>query len=260
MKIPVLCLAVLFPLSWLSAQRPVPSPAPVESERPQQPASKKVLDLGDKMPATFVLKDIDGKEHKAAAYMGRVVVVNFHSITCPIQAAWDPAFAELQEQYGDKGVVFLHVNSNVGEIGREPPKVDGDARPYAEIREHLARKKLPFTLLVDHGNVVADFFQARTTPHAYVFSAAGQLVYKGLVDDDQRRTKGDQAKRYVAETLDTLLKGDPVEPFQTKEAGCSIKRVDAAGGGQRGGRRGGRGQRPGAGGGRNGGGQNGGGD
>lgn len=212
-----------------------PQPAPA-TEKPQEPQAPKTISLGQRLPEATALKDIDGKEHKAADYKGKLVVLNFFSIQCPIQAAWDPTLAALQREYEAKGVVFLNIDSNTTEIDKPVPEGEG-AKPYAAIRAHLAKKELPYTVLVDHGNKVADLLQASATPHVFVFAKDGRLVYRGLIDDDQRRSKGDAAKRYLADTLDQLLAGAKVEPSETQPVGCSIKRARSDGDGP------GRGQR-----------------
>lgn len=245
---------VVFPflLATVFAQDPVPSEKPAgeapkseaqKSEAPEtearDPAKKpadaapKTLELGKRVDGTLILKDIDGKDVRAADLMGKVTVVNFYSIQCPVQAQWDNRLAAIQEDFADKGVVFLHVNSNVTEIGKEPPKVEGDAKPYDAIRQHLADKELPFRVLVDHGNKVADLFAATSTPHVYVFGNDGKLVYKGLVDDDQRDAKKDTRKNYLRDVLGKLVAGETVEPSATQEVGCSIKRDGANGNGRR---------------------------
>ncbi|MEQ1632592.1 MAG: hypothetical protein ABL997_09485, partial [Planctomycetota bacterium] len=87
----------------------------------------------------------------------------------------------------------------------------------------------PFRVLVDHGNKVADLFAATSTPHVYVFGTDGKLVYKGLVDDDQRDAKKDTRKDHLRDVLGKLMKGETVEPASTNEVGCSIKRVEGTG-------------------------------
>lgn len=230
---------------------PPPPPAPTEkpAEKPaEKPVAKpKVLELGARIDGTLSLPDIDGKPQLAHELMGKVTVVNFYSIQCPIQAAWDSRLAEIQKDFAAQGVTFLHIDSNATEIGAEPPKVEGEQKPYENIRAHLAAKELPFRVLVDHGNKVADLFAATSTPHVYVFGKDGKLVYKGLVDDDQRNAKPDGRQNHLRDVLGKLVKDEKVEPFATKEVGCSIKRA-GAGGGQGGrrprgeGRRGGGGQ------------------
>ena len=66
----------------------------------------------------------------------------------------------------------------------------------------------------------------------------GKLIYKGLVDDDQKNRNAEKRNNYLRDVLGKLLKNEKVEPFATKEEGCSIKRLGAK---ERGGR--GRGER-----------------
>ncbi len=145
----------------------------------------------------------------------------------------DGRLAEIQKEFESQGVVFLHIDSNVTEIGKEAPAADGEKKSYENIREHLAEKKLPFRVFVDHGNKVADLFGATSTPHVYVFDTKGKLVYRGLVDDDQRGNKLEGRTNYLRDTVDKLASGVEVTAFSTKEVGCSIKRVDGGGKGRR---------------------------
>ncbi len=208
-------------------------------ERPAEPTPKEpvVLQLGKRPDGDIALSDLDGTEFRAAQLMGKVTVVNFYSIQCPVQAAWDQRLAHLQRDFEEAGVVFLHIDSNVTEIGKEPPPPpEGDEKPYATIREHLAKKGLPFRVLVDHGNKVADLFGATCTPHVFVFGSDGRLVYKGLVDDDQRDKNKEGRKNHLRDVLDKLTQGETVEPFATRETGCGIKRANAPKRPRRGGR------------------------
>ena len=200
-------------------------PAPAAADKPVQ---TKVLQLGQRMNGQTTLTDIDGVPVKAHDLMGKVTVVNFWSTQCPIQKAWDQRLAQIQKDFEGQGVVFLHIDSNVTEIGEAPQKAEGDKKPYANIRDHLKEKGLPFRVLVDHGNKVADFMGANTTPHIYVFAADGKLVYKGLVDDDQKDKNADKRQNYLRDVLGKLTKNEKVEPSETKEQGCTIKRVKVA--------------------------------
>ena len=227
---PLLRLALSSCLAFpLIAQEPDAKPAPASAGKQEQDAPK-TLQLGQRVNGATTLLDLDGKPVKAQDQMGKITVVNFYSIQCPIQRAWDKRLAEIQTEFGKQGVVFLHIDSNVTEIGAAPPAADGDEEPYAKVKEHLKKNELPFRVLADHGNKVADMFDAKTTPHIYVFGKDGKLVYKGLVDDDQKNQNADSRKNYLRDVLGSLLKGEKVEPFATKEVGCTIKRVSAGGG------------------------------
>ena len=213
---------------FLAAQETgAPKPAVKPAEATQK-AEMKTLSLNTRANGGIVLKDIDGNEHKAKSFQGKITVVNFYSTTCPIQAAWDDRLAAIQNEFSKKDVVFLNINSNRSEIGETPPVAKDGEKPYDNIRKHLAAKNLPFKVLVDHGNVVADAFGAKTTPDVFVFGKNGKLVYRGLVDDDQANKLGDKANRHLNNVLTKLVAGETVESYETKPQGCSIKRMPKA--------------------------------
>lgn len=252
---PATLLAATLLAANLPAQEPkpapTPAPAPAPAAKPTTDAAPadaktapkpKLLELGGRIDGGLTLSDLDGAPVRAHDLMGTITVVNFYSIQCPIQAAWDQRLAQIQKDFAAQGVTFLHIDSNVTEIGEAPPKVEGDAKPYDTIRQHLAKKELPFRVLVDHGNAMADLFQAKTTPHVYVFGKDGRLVYKGLVDDDQRDKNADGRQNHLRDVLGKLVKGEKFEAFATREAGCTIKRVAAPGANGQGRDGGGRGQ------------------
>lgn len=194
---------------------------PVQEEKPS-----KTLELGGLLKSVFTsLPDMDGKEVKAEDLDGKTVVVNFYSIRCPIQRDWDQRIVQIQRDRAREDVVFLHINSNYTEIGETPPKEEDGNPSYKNIREHLERNSLPYRILLDHGNRVADLWGAKTTPHIHVFDKTGRLVYRGLVDDDQRNVNPEGRRNHLVEVLEKLSRDETVIPFQTKEIGCVIQRV-----------------------------------
>lgn len=223
------CLSLPLFAQSPAKEAPTQEPGP-KTEAPKQEAPK-TLQLGQRAHGDVTLTDLDGKAVKAHDFMGKVTVVSFYSRKCPIQKAWDARLAQIQKDFEGQGAVFLHINSNGNEIDAN----EDDQKPVETLKAHLKDKGLPFRVLLDHGNKVADLFDAKTTPHVYVFGADGKLVYKGLVDDDQKDRNADKRTNYLRDVVGKLLKNEKVEPFATKEEGCSIKRVGAAGGG-RGGR------------------------
>ena len=243
MRLLHLCLVSGFVLAAASTAQDKPpqphAPTATAGKSKSTPSAADAIELGQRIDGELSLRDIDGQEQKAKDLMGKVTVINFYSIQCPVQAQWDERLAQIQKDFAEQGVVFLHIDSNVTEIGEKAPEQtkadDKEAKkPYENVRAHLAEKGLPFRVLVDHGNKVADLFAATSTPHVYVFGVDGKLVYKGLVDDDQRDTKQDTRTNYLRDVLGKLTKGETVEPSSTRAVGCSIKRL---GGNNRGGGR-----------------------
>lgn len=218
----------------LIAQEPGKQPAPGKepAAKPADAAAKaeppKTLTLGTRVNGEVTLNDLDGKPVKANEHMGKITVVNFFSIDCPIQGKWNARLANIQKEFEGQGVVFLHVDSNTTEIdavekgGKKLTKEENLQR----VRDYLKTNQLPFRVLVDNGNKVADMFDAKTTPHIYVFAKDGKLVYKGLVDDNTDESK--VQKHHLKDVLGKLSKGEKVEPSSNKEEGCTIKRAMVA--------------------------------
>jgi len=163
----------------------------------------------------FTLADQDGKPWSLADRKdSKAVVVVFIGTECPVNVQYLPTLAGLHKVYSDRGVTFVAVNSNVH---------DTPARITAWVRAN----KLPFAVLKDTGNVVADDFAARRTPEAFVLSPQGQVLYRGGIDDrvgvGYRRKE--PTRRDLAAALDEALAGKAVSTPLTEAAGCLIARA-----------------------------------
>src|SRR5437764_784737 len=75
------------------------------------------------------------------------VVVVFLGTQCPINNAFLPVLARLHTKYAPRSVQFLGINSN----SQDSP---------AAVTEHAKKNDLPFPVLKDPGNVIADQFGA----------------------------------------------------------------------------------------------------
>jgi peroxiredoxin len=159
----------------------------------------------------FKLPDTTGKEHALSDYKGKILVLNFSSQECPFSRGADPAISELATAYKDKGVVFLGVDSNK----------DLDA---AEIQAHIDEAGIPYAILKDAGNKLADAAGARVTPEIYVINKDGKLAYHGAPDDRAGPTSTPTAF-YLKDALEALTAGKAVEKPTVKAWGCGIKRA-----------------------------------
>lgn len=207
-----------------------------QGEEQQKEQKPKVLKIGDQVDPTLVLKDLFGKEHHLVQKKDdKVTLLVFYSIQCPWMKPALPKLQAVQEEYAKRGVTLLAINSNVTEIGKEPQKAtekeDGTMTvPYFDQVEHHKKHGLKFPVLVDHGNVVADLFAATATPHCFVIDTKGVLRYEGGIDDDPRGAKSDEEREdWLRLALDAVLAGEKVEKAETREHGCTIKRIAAKG-------------------------------
>lgn len=165
----------------------------------------------DQPVAPFSLPNYDDTKvdvGKWADHTGTLVL--FIATKCPISNAYNTRMAQLADTYTAKGIRVVAVNSN-------------SAEPPAEMAEHAKKHKFSFPVLKDTGNVIADRFDAKVTPEAYLIDAKGVLRYHGRIDDS--RDEGGVKSRDLQAALDALLAGKAIPVKETVAFGCSIKRV-----------------------------------
>lgn len=174
--------------------------------------------VGKPAPA-FELQGSDGKTHKLADFQGKIVVVVFHSLKCPWAVAYDPVLAKIAagvpKSKDEKApqVVFLGVNSN-------------KAESMEDIKAAHAKSPLPFVILKDPGNKIADAYHAKTTPHTYVIDGKGVVRYVGGIEKAPAGVDGvgKSAEQYLAPVLASLVEGKEPSVTKTAAIGCTIKR------------------------------------
>ncbi len=172
--------------------------------------------VADKPVADFSLPDPrhDGRKVSLADLKEKVVVVVFVGTECPINNAYMPRLVELHDEFAKKGVAFLAVNAN----SQDTPE---------RVAKHAERYHLPFPVLKDAGNVVADQFGAKRTPEAFVLDAGRRVRYRGRIDDQYGVgfSRPAPTRRDLAEALNEVLAGKPVTTATTEPAGCQVARL-----------------------------------
>ncbi len=138
----------------------------------------------------------------------KAAVILFISTQCPVSNAYNAKMAALATEFGPKGVAFIGINSNKAESAEN-------------VATHAKTNNLNFTILKDDNNVIADRFDARVTPEAYVTNDKGILVYHGNIEPQD-----DESKRNLATVLSALVEGKPAPIEATRAFGCTIKRVN----------------------------------
>ncbi len=145
----------------------------------------------------------------------KITVVNFWSSKCPYSVGWEERLTAIYNEYSKKGVQFVMIDSNSTES-------------VADIESYSKTSKIPYSIHIDPRSEVADLFDAKTTPHIYVFDKTRTLRYVGAIDDDAKGSKKmEERKNYLRDALNALIDGKKVETNSTKPAGCSIKRPKA---------------------------------
>ena len=173
-------------------------------------AGPSTLTIGAPAPQ-FSLMDQDGKPVSLAEYAGKTVVLEWTNPECPFVQRHYKAktMTTLADEYKDKGVVWLAVNST----GSQTPAED---KAWAE------QNHLPYPVLNDAAGGVGHMYDAKTTPEMYVITKGGTLAYAGGIDNDPQGEKGTAATNYVKLALDAVLADKPVPMPKTKSYGCGV--------------------------------------
>jgi peroxiredoxin len=164
--------------------------------------------------APFVLPDAAGKPWSLADHQGKkAYVVLFLGTQCPINNSYAPRLADLHKQYADKGVLFVAINSNHQDTAKD-------------VADHAKKFGIPFPVLRDVDQKVADRFGAQRVPEAFVLDAAFKVVYHGRIDDQFGIgfTRPQPTRQDLVAALDEVLAAKKVSQPQTEVAGCYITR------------------------------------
>ncbi|RYG75095.1 redoxin domain-containing protein [bacterium] len=164
----------------------------------------------DKKVAAFSLPDPAGKSTLVGDWAkSKATVLLFVATKCPVSNDYNTRMASLAKAYSGKGVKFVGINSNKAELG-------------PEVAAHTKENGFDFVVLKDPQNKIADRFDAKVTPEAYVIGPKGDLLYHGRIDNSQQ--EAEVKDKSLAVALDSILAGKPVAEKETRAFGCSIKR------------------------------------
>jgi peroxiredoxin len=184
------------------------APFVVSGEKAPPTLGKKISDFSLPDPRQ------DGKKLSLADLKEKVVVVVFIGTECPINNAYMPRLVELHTEFAKRGVAFLAINAN----SQDTPE---------RVARHAKQHELPFPVLKDAGNVVADQFEARRTPEAFVLDSERRVRYRGRIDDQYGVgfTRPQPEHRELVEALNAVLAGKTVTTAVTEVAGCPVNRL-----------------------------------
>jgi hypothetical protein len=183
------------------------------------PATRAAVSIGAAAP-DFTLTDLNGQTYHLSDYRGKTVVLEWNNPDCPfVKKHYESGnIPGLQKSAMADGVVWLLINSGApGQDGVYPP---------AELQAWLTKEgSSPTAYLLDASGTVGRLYSAKTTPHMFVITADGTLVYDGAIDSIRSAKISDIAKatNYVTVALDAVKAGKPVKPSVTQPYGCSVK-------------------------------------
>ena len=175
--------------------------------------------LGAAAPA-FTLTDSNGGVRSLAAFKGKTVVLEWTNHECPYVGKHYRGnnMQALQKKWTGKGVVWLSIISSA-------PGREGYVSPQQANKLTAERGAAPTAVLFDPSGKVGRAYGARATPHMYVISGEGLLVYMGGIDDQPSARLEDLkiARNFVDQALTEIAQGKPVSAGTSRAYGCSVK-------------------------------------
>ena len=179
-----------------------------------QGAAAKTARVGGKIN-DFTLKDFRGRPRSLKDLAeAKLVVVAFVGTECPLSNLYQLRLAELAKKFEAQGVAFVGINSNQQDS-------------ITEVATHAQRHNIPFPILKDPGNTVADQFGAARTPEVFVLDADRVVRYDGRIDDQFGigYQKKEANRNDLQLAIEELLAGKAVSEPSTEPIGCLIGRV-----------------------------------
>jgi len=156
----------------------------------------------------FELLDVQGVSHTLRDYREKIVIINFWSAECPHSERADRQLLGWLETWNGE-VVLLSIASNRNES-------------LQMVTEAAESRNIPH-ILIDSDHIVADLYEAVTTPHVFVLDREGILRYRGAVDDVTFRRR-EATHFFLQEAVTSLLQGRFPELNETPAYGCTIVR------------------------------------
>ena len=168
---------------------------------------------------SFQLRTLDGDVVRLAELDGaKAIVLAFNGIGCPISEQYNARLQKLADDFGDRGVHVIGINSNRQDTVQE---LRGFANEFA----------LTFPILKDHDHALADKLGAKRTTEVFLLDGKRTLRYRGKIDDQYSITdrsvglRKDRAeKEYLLDAVRAVLAGEAPAVTVTEPLGCVIGR------------------------------------
>jgi peroxiredoxin len=127
----------------------------------------------------FTLETLDGKTVTLSDLRGQVVIVNVWASWCGPCRLEMPAFKKVYEEYSERGLVILAVNST-----------SQDTR--AAVEKFVAEFQLPFSIPLDTQGTAARLYQVSALPSTFFIGRDGiirKVVIGGPLAESTLRTE-----------------------------------------------------------------------
>lgn len=177
--------------------------------------------IGASAPA-FTGKTSNGETVSLSDFEGKTVVLEWTNDGCPfVKKHYSTPPSNMQTLQktatGDDIVWLTVISSRPGSQGHVTPDEANDLT--------TSRGAAPSHVILDESGDIGRLYGAKTTPHMYVVTPEGELVYDGAIDSIPSAKVDDisKAENYVTAALGNLEAGEPVATPATKPYGCAVK-------------------------------------
>jgi thiol-disulfide isomerase/thioredoxin len=175
-----------------------------------------MLPLGTHAPQFSLLDVVSGKTVSLNGNTdAKATVIMFICNHCPYVKHVNKELSHLTNDYKNKGVRFIAINSN--DVNKYP-----DDSPE-NMKKTALEQNYPFPYLFDETQEVAKAYQAACTPDFFVFDKDIMLSYRGQLDDSRPGNNIKVNGNSIRLALDCLLNDKPVPEHQKPSMGCNIK-------------------------------------
>ena len=175
-----------------------------------------MLELGTSAPDFSLPEVTTGRNVSLSDFRDQdVLAVMFICHHCPFVKHVKGELARLGRDYASKNVAIVAISAN-------DPAVSSDDSPEG-LSRMASEWSLPFPVLFDESQAVAQAYAAACTPDFFVFDKAGKLAYRGQLDDSRPGNTKPVTGADLRAAIDALLAGKAPSPDQKASIGCNIK-------------------------------------
>lgn len=175
-----------------------------------------MMELGTKAPAFTLMNTVDYNQlslEDIASDKGTVIM--FICNHCPYVKHVNSELVKLAEEYQNKGISFIAINSN--DVENYPEDSPEKMKKVAESEGY------PFPYLYDETQEVARAYEAACTPDFYAFDGNLELFYRGRLDGSRPKNDVPLTGEDLRNALDSMLTYEDAPEKQYPSAGCGIK-------------------------------------
>lgn len=162
----------------------------------------------------FELEDQHGVSHSLEDYAERdFVVVYIHGTGCPIARLSVPTYLEIEQEYADRNIEFLMLNSFIQD---DIPRIAQEAEEF----------NIRFPILKDADQSVARSMGVERTAEVFIIDPrTNQIHFRGPINDalgyETQRTS--TQNHYLRDALETVMDGGSVNMNDIPDAkGCLV--------------------------------------